>query len=103
MRGRWKARKQTSQAPPDLAAEGQLTGGGKRNRDYLNGKMAVDPSVNEGLVETALDPQTSGGLLIALPEKDAVKLVKELRANGVESASTIGHAVSPEKVRVRLV
>ncbi len=87
----------------DLAAEGQLTGGGKRNREYLNGKMAIDPSVNEGLVETALDPQTSGGLLIALPEKDAGTLVKELRANGVESASTIGHAVSPEKARVPLV
>jgi len=90
-------------APCDLAAEGHLTGGGKRNREYLNGKTVIDPSVDEGLVETALDPQTSGGLLIALPEKDAGKLVKELKANGVESASIIGHAVSPEKARVRLV
>ncbi len=90
-------------ATSDLTAEGQLTGGGKRNREFLNGKMAVDPSINKGLVETALDPQTSGGLLIALPEKDAAKLVKELNANGVESASTIGHAVSLEKARVRLV
>ena len=90
-------------ATSDLAEAGYLTGGSKRNREYLNGKMAVDPSIQQGLVETALDPQTSGGLLIALPEKDAGKLVKELRANGVESASTIGHAVSPQKVRVRLI
>lgn len=90
-------------ATSDLAEAGYLTGGSKRNREYLNGKMAVDPSIQQGLVETALDPQTSGGLLIALPEKDAGKLVKELRANGVESASTIGYAVSPQKVRVRLV
>ncbi len=90
-------------ATSDLAEAGYLTGGSKRNREYLNGKMAVDPSIHKGLVEAALDPQTSGGLLIALPEKDAGKLVKELRANGVESASTIGYAVSPKKVRVRLV
>ena len=90
-------------ATSDLAEAGYLTGGGKRNREFLNGKMAIDPSINKGLVETALDPQTSGGLLIALPEKDAGKLVKELRANEVESASTIGHAVSPQKVRVHLV
>ena len=90
-------------ATSDLAEAGYLTGGSKRNREYLNGKMAVDPSIQQGLVETALDPQTSGGLLIALPEKDAGKLVKELRANGVESASTIGYAVSPQNVRVRLV
>ncbi len=90
-------------ATSELAEAGYLTGGGKRNREFLNGKMAVDPSISKGLVETALDPQTSGGLLIALPEKDAGKLVKELRANGVESASTIGHAVSLEKVHVRLV
>lgn len=90
-------------ATSDLAEAGYLTGGSKRNREYLNGKMAVDPSIQQGLVETALDPQTSGGLLIALPEKDAGKLVKELRANGVESASNIGHAVSPQKVRVRLI
>jgi len=90
-------------ATSDLAEAGYLTGGSKRNREFLNGKMAIDPSINKGLVETALDPQTSGGLLIALPEKDAGKLVLELKANGVESASIIGHAVSPEKVRVRLV
>jgi selenide,water dikinase len=90
-------------ATSELAEAGYLTGGGKRNREFLNGKMAIEPSINKGLVETALDPQTSGGLLIALPEKDAGKLVKELKANGVESASAIGHAVSPQKVRVRLV
>ena len=45
----------------DLAAAGQLTGGGKRNRKYLKGKTAIDASVDEGLVEVALDPQTSEG------------------------------------------
>ena len=90
-------------ATRDLAAAGQLTGGGKRNREYLNDKMTIDPSVDEGLVEVALDPQTSGGLLIALPETDGKKLLHELKANGVETASIIGYAVSSKKASVRLI
>ena len=50
-----------------LAEHGFLTGGCSRNRAYLNDKIAIDRSVSPGLREVALDPQTSGGLLIALP------------------------------------
>jgi selenide,water dikinase len=86
-----------------LAMEGHLTGGCKRNRTYLEDKVAIDPAVPEGLVEVAFDPQTSGGLLIALPQKEAPKLVKELRASGVKAATIVGHATSRQKAKVRLV
>lgn len=36
------------------------------------------------------DAQTSGGLLIALPEKEAKKLENELRQNGVLEAVIVG-------------
>ena len=49
------------------------------------------------------DPQTSGGLLIALAQKYAPRLVEELQANGVRDASTIGYATSLLKAWVRLV
>ena len=56
----------------ELAVQpGNLTGGCKRNREFLADKMVIEPSVPESLVEVALDPQTSGGLLIALAEKEA--------------------------------
>ncbi len=51
-----------------LAEEGHLTGGCRRNRAYLQDKVSVDQSVRPGLVEIGFDPQTSGGLLIALPQ-----------------------------------
>lgn len=86
-----------------LADKGYLTGGCKRNREYLKDKITVDSSIREGLVETAFDPQTSGGLLIALPQKHAAKLVEELRANGVKAACQIGYATSLQKAWVRLV
>ena len=86
-----------------LAERGYLTGGCKRNRDYLKDKITIERSVPRGLVEVAFDPQTSGGLLIALPKADALTLVKELHASGVEAATAIGYATSREGAWVRLV
>lgn len=86
-----------------LAEKGYLTGGCKRNREYLRDKITIDKSVPERLAETALDPQTSGGLLIALAQKHASKLVEELQGKGVEAATIIGYATSLQKAWVRLV
>jgi selenide,water dikinase len=86
-----------------LAEQGYLTGGCKRNRDYLNDKMSIDISLRDGLVEVALDPQTSGGLLIALPGTHAAELVAALHAAGVTDAVVVGYATSPQFVSVRLV
>lgn len=88
---------------PRLAEKGYLTGGCKRNREYLQDKITIDKSIREGLVEVAFDPQTSGGLLIALAQRHASKLVDELQANGVKAASAIGYATSLQKAWVRLV
>src|SRR6185503_4126170 len=87
----------------DLADKGVLTGGCKRNRDYLADKVSIDSSVNEGLVEVAYDPQTSGGLLIAVPEKSSAELVEQLRAGGVTSATAIGYCTTLQKTSVMLV
>lgn len=88
---------------PGLAEKGYLTGGCKRNRDYLDGKMAIDPSLREGLVEVAMDPQTSGGLLVALAKRHAPKLLGELHNAGVKDAAILGYATSLQKAWVRLV
>ncbi len=66
-----------------LVAEGHLTGGCRRNRDWLADKVAVAPAVPVALAEVAIDPQTSGGLLVALPAGDAGGAVRALRAAGV--------------------
>jgi selenide,water dikinase len=86
-----------------LAEKGYITGGCKRNKDYLDDKMVIDKSIREGLVEVALDPQTSGGLLVALAKRHAAKLVDELHAAGVSAACEVGYATSLQKPWVRLV
>jgi selenide,water dikinase len=85
-----------------LADQGFLTGGCNRNRDFLRRKVSIDSAVAAGIAEVALDPQTSGGLLIAVPAQTAKPLVKELQANGVRDAAVIGYGAGFQKVRVRL-
>lgn len=88
---------------PRLAEKGYITGGCKRNRDYLQDKLTIDKSIREGLVEVALDPQTSGGLLIAVAKRHAAKLVEDLLAAGLKTATEVGYATSLQKPWVRLV
>jgi selenide,water dikinase len=85
-----------------LAAAGELTGGCTRNRRYLADKVGVDPALPADLVEVAFDPQTSGGLLIAVAAEHAVRLLDDLRAAGVESAALVGEAVVAEAFAVTL-
>src|SRR5207248_3138407 len=72
-----------------LAAEGHLAGGCRRNRDWLADKVDVAPELPADLVDVAFDPQTSGGLLVALPQMDAGRALDRLGAAGV-SASAVG-------------
>lgn len=85
----------------ELANRGALTGGCRRNRAYLAGKVEVAPELPPGLVDVAFDPQTSGGLLIALPSSHLDPLLLALVEHGV-AAAHVGHAVPAGDVAVRL-
>lgn len=73
-----------------LAAAGQLTGGCRRNREWLADRVQLAPDVPADLVEIAFDPQTSGGLLAAIPAATADAAVAALHAAGVEAATIVG-------------
>ena len=85
-----------------LAETGNLTGGCKRNREYLDDKTVIDAGVSDALAEVALDPQTSGGLLIAVAEKDGEALVKALADRDVPAAAIVGHVTARKDHAVRL-
>ncbi len=51
---------------------GIITGGAARNRKYLQGKVSISQEVTEELAHLLYDPQTSGGLLFAVPKERAV-------------------------------
>ncbi len=86
-----------------LALEGYITGGCKRNRTYLADKVHVEPEVPQELNEVAFDPQTSGGLLIAVPAPDAEKLARDLLNEGTLAAAIVGEAIPHKEVWVELL
>ena len=49
-----------------FAAEGALTGGAGRNRDQLGDRIRIADGLDPMLIDLVYDPQTSGGLLIAV-------------------------------------
>ena len=78
----------------ELASQGMLTSGDKTNREYVGGDVQIDPSVDENLVKLLFDPQTAGGMLIAISEDKADALLTILRKN-YPHARTIGRAQPP--------
>lgn len=66
-----------------LAAAGMIPGGAKDNRAFLEGKVTVSESVDKNLEHVLYDPQTSGGLLMAVPPAHAAALEQDLKANGL--------------------
>src|SRR5437870_2135076 len=69
-----------------LAAAGHLTGGCKRNRDWLADKVEIAPTVPADLAEVAQDPQTSGGLLASIPAPAAPRPLAALPNAGAPAA-----------------
>jgi selenide, water dikinase len=57
------------------AEAGIVTGGDARNRAYLGDRIAVDESVSVGQRALVFDPQTSGGLLVAVPRRAVDALI----------------------------
>lgn len=72
-----------------FAKDGIIPGGAYRNRDYLKNSIEISDEAKREIVDILFDPQTSGGLLIAISEKDADTLLKRLEDAG-ESGVVIG-------------
>ncbi len=81
-----------------LAAEGCYPGGLKNNREYLGDRVTPDGVGLEDLLPL-YDPQTSGGLLVAVPEERAPALVRAL-AERDAVAAVVGEVVESETIRV---
>jgi selenide,water dikinase len=82
---------------------GMIPGGGKRNREYFGPQVKISDEVGDEMAEIVFDPQTSGGLLIALGEDDAQRLLADLQAEGNLEAEIIGRAVAPGEFPIEVV
>lgn len=73
-----------------LAEQGIVPGGAYSNREYVIADVEFGPSIGELDQLILCDPQTSGGLLIAVPPEKADALVLALIQAGVPAAAVIG-------------
>lgn len=78
----------------ELAATGMLTSGDKTNREYVGEDVEIAESVSKEMRHLLFDPQTAGGMLIAIPADRAGALLARLREHYSQAAS-IGRVVEP--------
>jgi len=84
----------------ELAASGMLTGADKTNREYVGDDVEISTAIDPDLLKLFYDPQTAGGLLLAVPADGAEALLKELQ-NAYPNAAVIAEVV--ERNRCSLV
>jgi selenide,water dikinase len=63
----------------ELAGAGLLTSGDKTNREYVGQDIEIATGVRKEMQNVLYDPQTAGGLLIAIPEEKSVSFFTRLR------------------------
>jgi selenide,water dikinase len=83
----------------EYAEKGVGTGGGARNRENLSDRVDLDSRIPEEMIQALFDPQTSGGLLIALPEEAASRLDALLNAEGWDCWH-VGEVVAGSGIKV---
>ena len=80
----------------ELAGMGMLPAGSFANKHFCAKTVVIDPGVDTLLVDLVFDAQTSGGLLLGVPEERVDALSEFLRAGG-DLAVAVGRVRSPGK------
>lgn len=76
---------------------GETTGSNPANRKAAEGAWELKLKLSAAEEELLFDPQTSGGLLVAVPAVQAADLVRSLRTGGVEAAAVVGEVMASDR------
>ncbi len=74
----------------ELAEMGFIPAGAYRNREYAESSVKVCGDVSRAMQDILYDPQTSGGLLFAIPEAYAKECLEEMQKS-VPQAKIVGY------------
>ncbi len=88
---------------PEAREYGQMgfvPAGAYRNREFREGMVEFGRSVDRLTQDILFDPQTSGGLLIAVSRDVSESLVRELKSDGVPEAVIIGEVMSTPEEKI---
>jgi selenide,water dikinase len=86
-----------------LVAEGVVPGGSKANAKNLRARAAVAGGVTDDDFLLVSDAQTSGGLLVALPEAEAAAYAARCLERGAPAGAVVGRVTAPRAERLSVV
>ena len=81
----------------EYANIGIIPAGMYKNLDYISPDVSVCEGVKQDILDVLYDPQTSGGLLISVPQQRASELIEELRNCKALCYDIIGRAVEKKE------
>jgi selenide,water dikinase len=81
------------------AKKGYLTGGGNTNRAFVSPEAAIDTRIDDDVLHVVFDPQTAGGLLVALPADNVEGLLSALPGT---DAAVVGECLTREDVALEI-
>ncbi|MEK6246559.1 MAG: selenide, water dikinase SelD, partial [Planctomycetales bacterium] len=84
----------------DLARAGFMTRASQTNRQYADSSLRITGSPDPLQLEFAFDAQTSGGLLISIPDDKADQLVEHIQSSGAAAACIVGDVLPKQDVQL---
>jgi selenide, water dikinase len=84
----------------DLVETGLIPEGLYRNRNFRAPQIEISSECPEWMSDILFDPQTAGGLLIALAAKPAEELLHEMHDAGLTDAAIVGEVINDLKGRI---
>lgn len=84
----------------EFAQMGLAPAGTHRNREFRLNMIEQAYEIGDDIWSILFDPQTSGGLLISVPGKEAEALLQNLHRNGIEDAAIIGAVIGKPKGKI---
>lgn len=89
-------------AAKEFASMGLVPGGARRNMDYYLSHIEQACEISDEMRDILFDPQTSGGLLIAVSSDSADELVKKMHRSKITNAAVIGCIIDDPKGKIIL-
>jgi selenide,water dikinase len=87
----------------EMYRKGENTGSNKANRKLVNGFWEVLSKKSAPKEALLFDPQTSGGLLLAVAESLAEDVIAQLKSTGVQTAARVGKVVAQGNPHLRVI
>ncbi len=84
----------------EYVAEGIVPGAVERNRESSGERVSAGEDVEPAMLDICFDAQTSGGLLVAIPEAKAAAMLESLHKAGIREAAIIGKVLTEGAGRV---